>query len=82
MERCFRFRGTSGVLERCRLAWPLVKILSAPPRNGLRDGDRFVEMVETESESETRAGLSGVGDRFPSGRTSSFVRRALASASC
>jgi hypothetical protein len=84
MERCFLFRGPSGVLERFRLAWPLVKKLSSRPLERWRDRDRdlFVDTVETESESELRCGRSGVGDRGPSDGTTSLDRLALTSASC
>ena len=84
MERCFRFRGTSGVLERWRLARPLVKNLSARSceRDGDRDLDLLVEMVETDSESDSGCEGSDVGDRRLSGFTSIFARLASASASC
>jgi hypothetical protein len=86
MDRCFRFRDKSGVLERCRLALPLAPKASWRPRDR-RDGgdcDLFVEMVETDSESERSAGVLEVGDcgGGSSGSVVKPVRPEFASTSC
>ena len=54
--------------------------LSLRPREG--DGDLFVEMVETESESDPSPVLSGIGDIGRDCSGSTFALLALASASC